>query len=266
MRAMAVKRYFPRLSLFVQVLQPENQVHFTGIADHIICTEAFKMGILAQNVLAPGFISFLHVITTSISDESQATLVSEGEENDWLREYAQGCVMEIYTIPRLGEAFEGISYEEACASIKAENSACLFALGIPKPSGIDIVLNPIGYVIQGTETAYVLCQDFQQIATISLKDSFSSPIADEEFDFLLIDPNVQQYAHLDETDEGSPLLSTLERATPFKSGETCIPVLSPSESPAFYASHIEEIRNSVSALLQHNSGSRYPVLLMGEKI
>lgn len=43
LRAHAVKRYFPNLPLFVQVLHARNLVQFQNLADHIISTEAYKM-------------------------------------------------------------------------------------------------------------------------------------------------------------------------------------------------------------------------------
>jgi hypothetical protein len=119
-----------KLTIFAQVLQPSAQVGFAGLADHIICTEAYKMGILAQNVLAPGFISFIDVITTSISEVSRRMFVSrEGEKKcSWLEEYSQGCVMEIYTIPLAGDVYKNASFETVCAAVRREYGACLFAL------------------------------------------------------------------------------------------------------------------------------------------
>jgi hypothetical protein len=121
------------------------------------------MGILAQNVLAPGFISFIDVITTSISEVSRRMFVSRDRTKkcDWLEEYSQGCVMEIYTISLVGKAYKDAVFETVCAAIQRDYGACLFALGIPDDMAIHVVLNPTGYVLKGNEIAYILCQDFK---------------------------------------------------------------------------------------------------------
>jgi hypothetical protein len=88
------------------------------------------MGILAQNILAPGFISFIDVITTSISEDSRRTFISRDTEKkcEWLEEYSKGCVMEIQTIPLAGDVYKDVSFETACAAVYKEYGACLFAL------------------------------------------------------------------------------------------------------------------------------------------
>jgi hypothetical protein len=98
------------------------------------------------------------------------------------------------------------------------------------------------------------------VADISLKSSFvSNPISMDEF-AILYDEAQTLEENADEKNEDTPLIINTE--------ETRVPVLSPSKDNihSFYASHVEKMRTSVSALLRKTTGSRHDLSYRGAKI
>ena len=104
MRAHAIKKYDRTIPLFVQVLLPQNITFFSSLADHVMCVDALKLGILSQNILSPGFLNFFNLLTTSIPETSIqkfSQTESVGKQTHmftWMSEFIAGGLNEIYTV------------------------------------------------------------------------------------------------------------------------------------------------------------------------
>ncbi|KAI8801924.1 calcium-activated BK potassium channel alpha subunit-domain-containing protein [Cladochytrium replicatum] len=185
MRAMAMKKFNPHLPLHIQVLLPSNKIHFRGIADQIICIDEFKMGILAQNCVAPGFATLINDLTTSIPENSVATFeknmrqlegVGIGKRTKlpaWLKEYIDGAQNEIYPV-RLSSSYTNVTFSEAAWRIYRTHDAVMFAIrhsesldladaaprnaSVHTNTGALTITNPLGYKLQAGDVVYVICR------------------------------------------------------------------------------------------------------------
>ncbi|KAJ1341252.1 hypothetical protein BSLG_004187 [Batrachochytrium salamandrivorans] len=147
MRALSIRRFYGNLKIFAQILLPGNKTHLTHLADHTLCIDEFMMGMLAQNSLAPGFSTFMYLITTSIPDRA---------------------------IRNLNLTHQPPWFSKAVIQMYREHQTVMFALGFdakdeeedetigsqPPQSGFNpshrIVFNPLNYILNGGETAYLL--------------------------------------------------------------------------------------------------------------
>lgn len=126
------------------------------IADHILCIDEFKLGMLAQNCLAPGFSTMLYLLTTSIPDAIKNKWKNKKQIAPWVDEFADGAEMEIYAV-QLSTIFSGMRFAQVAERIYMVHLALMFAIGFqtedPEPW---IVMNPQDYIIKGGETAYII--------------------------------------------------------------------------------------------------------------
>ncbi|KAJ8329775.1 hypothetical protein QVD99_004219 [Batrachochytrium dendrobatidis] len=170
MRALALRKYHDSLKVFAQILLPGNKTHLVQLADHTLCIDEFMMGMLAQNSLAPGFSTFMYLITTSIPDRAISNLKLDNQ-SQWVQEYFAGARMELYAVKLSAKCYAGVKFSAAVAQIYKEHHAVMFALGFEDcedddgeatntKSGRDpkhnIVFNPLNYVLRGGEMAYIL--------------------------------------------------------------------------------------------------------------
>ncbi|KAI9333335.1 hypothetical protein DFJ73DRAFT_854405 [Zopfochytrium polystomum] len=135
MRALSLKRFCKELKLFVQVLLPQNKQHFDSLAEHVYCLDELKLGVLAQNAVAPGFTALINVLITSIPEASIRTFqrnfrVGADGRGQWVKEYVEGASMEIYPVV-LSKAFAGLTFREAAERFYLRHSIILFALASP---------------------------------------------------------------------------------------------------------------------------------------
>ncbi|KAH9271413.1 hypothetical protein BASA83_006505 [Batrachochytrium salamandrivorans] len=146
-KASCVPWFYGNLKIFAQILLPGNKTHLTHLADHTLCIDEFMMGMLAQNSLAPGFSTFMYLITTSIPDRA---------------------------IRNLNLTHQPPWFSKAVIQMYREHQTVMFALGFdakdeeedetigsqPPQSGFNpshrIVFNPLNYILNGGETAYLL--------------------------------------------------------------------------------------------------------------
>jgi hypothetical protein len=71
------------------------------LAEHVVCLDEFKLGILAQNCISPGFTTLINILITTTPRAALNLLllnpdISNGES--WIKEYIQGSSMEIYPV------------------------------------------------------------------------------------------------------------------------------------------------------------------------
>ncbi|KAI9090823.1 calcium-activated BK potassium channel alpha subunit-domain-containing protein, partial [Phlyctochytrium arcticum] len=156
MTALAIKKFHKKANIFAQVVLPGNKIHFQILADHILCIDEFKHGMLAQNCLAPGFSTLMYLLTTSIPNSIKDTFKERSRNSEWIPEYADGAEMEIYAV-NLSSLFAGMSFPKAAERIYMSHGALVFAIGFKVAnSEPTIVMNPQNYVICGGETAYII--------------------------------------------------------------------------------------------------------------
>lgn len=187
MRAHALRTARPSIPLFIQTLLPKNIPHFSSLSQNVLCIDGFKLGLMAQNCLAPGFLSFFYTLTNSVPDstceKARRVLGSAGNGGNnngssWIDEYADGLAMEIYTITLSSLGFKGISFQTLATLVYSKFNALVFALETASSSSItatvntaslgadalfvmsgEIVLNPSEYVMVGTESVFVITRD-----------------------------------------------------------------------------------------------------------
>jgi hypothetical protein len=46
MRAVAFRKYRPNIPIFAQVILPRSTYHITGLVDHVLCIDEFKLGMI----------------------------------------------------------------------------------------------------------------------------------------------------------------------------------------------------------------------------
>ncbi|KAH6602015.1 hypothetical protein BASA61_001541 [Batrachochytrium salamandrivorans] len=173
MRALSIRRFYGNLKIFAQILLPGNKTHLTHLADHTLCIDEFMMGMLAQNSLAPGFSTFMYLITTSIPDRAIRNL-NLTHQPPWVKEYFEGASMELYAVKLSHLCYAGVKFSKAVIQMYREHQTVMFALGFdakdeeedetigsqPPQSGFNpshrIVFNPLNYILNGGETAYLL--------------------------------------------------------------------------------------------------------------
>lgn len=209
--------------------------------------------------MSPGFISLIDVLTTSISSKSKKSFqFIEQEKSQWINEYLEGSTMEIYTV-NLTVAYKDVEYTIAASSIYKEFGACLFALGIMWEGSVNIILNPIGYVMKGDEVGYVITSDLSDIADIAFGTRFSANVV-ENFDFLAT--QVVDQTEEDEPTENSLLITDEIRVNLPSSLRT-----KHSKNSEAYTEHIDAMRISVSkSLKMQEAGSRNDLVYRGPKI
>ncbi|KAJ2897341.1 hypothetical protein GGI21_004951, partial [Coemansia aciculifera] len=185
MIALAVRKYLKGhgnsmkrpVPIYAQVLLPETTLHLEYLADHVICVEELRLGLLAKSVMVPGFASLLQLLTASIPDNTTEPLirVAGRYKQEWLAEYAQSMSHEIYAT-RVSQIFNGVKFQKAAQVIFTRTGATLFAIRVPdrregaNPEDGRIMLNPAGYEFQGDELGFVLAANSlvsMQIASLA---------------------------------------------------------------------------------------------------
>ncbi|XP_033642765.1 potassium channel subfamily T member 2-like isoform X2 [Asterias rubens] len=139
LRTWSVKDFAPNVSLYVQILKPENRFH-VQFADHVVCEDEFKYALLANNCLCPATSTFVTLlIHTSRGQEGSDS------NSQWQRTYGRCSGNEVYHI-KLGDSRFFGEYESKSftyASFHAHKKFGVALIGIQKTDeGATIQLNP----------------------------------------------------------------------------------------------------------------------------
>ncbi|CAG8734219.1 16018_t:CDS:2, partial [Acaulospora colombiana] len=154
----------------------------------VICINELTMGLMAQNLVTPGFSSLVVLLTTSVTDKVAEELVKNARENngnagiylrlfvsrkitqvfinlfglelDWTIEYISGLQQEIYEV-RFPVAFAGKTFLKCSELIYTHFNAVLFSIGVRRTlangtASFQIILNPQDYVLKGDEIGFVI--------------------------------------------------------------------------------------------------------------
>ncbi|KAJ3218295.1 hypothetical protein HK099_005112 [Clydaea vesicula] len=279
LRAHAIKKYNPRLPLFVQVLLPRNIVLFQNLAEHVLCIDSYKLGILSQNALAPGFINLITMLTTSFSDASKKFFYYKNSKFDeWIQEYIAGSTQEIYTV-RLYINYKGQLFENLASNIYQKYGALLFGIGYESKknnsNSFQISLNPAGYVFKGTEMGYLITSEKFLAEKIAKGEGLKEEEFRNDYDvnsILSFDFPEIEVEGIDEINEASTStnLSSVTEKTPLleKIGNREKGFINNASDEMLYSENVERMRQNISGALRkcNNSGSLSDLLYRGPKI
>ncbi|KAJ9054985.1 hypothetical protein DSO57_1008870 [Entomophthora muscae] len=160
MLALAIKRFNKGLRLYAQVNLPENKPHFDHLARQLVCLQELRLGMLAQNLLNPGFSTLIYLLATSMTDTTYDELlasIKQTPELPWLEEYVHGATHEIYSIS-ISSFFAGMTFIAVAETIYKHFGATLFALNLSTSQKNDqnVLLNPSSYIIKGGEDGFIM--------------------------------------------------------------------------------------------------------------
>jgi voltage-gated potassium channel Kch len=153
LRALTVRSLSPQLPLYVELVEPENRRHLTGMgfsASNVLCHNELKMGLIAQACLWPG----LSTLMSNLLLMSNSAALDETER--WEAEYTAGAGMEIYQC-NIGEAYPGKHFGAVASHLNNDHQALLIGIGA---KGSGVVLFPgKDYVIRKSDKGLIICDD-----------------------------------------------------------------------------------------------------------
>ncbi|PWA02832.1 hypothetical protein BB558_001021 [Smittium angustum] len=178
MTTLAIRRYLSgvnrKVPIYAQASLPETTLHLEYMTKEVICIPELRLGLLAQGVAVPGFSSLLQSLMTSIPDNMETQLsasVSKNPGSLYLKEYIGGLGQEIYPT-KFSPVFHGMKFTKAVQYIYKNYNSILFALKVDPSqaqsnaangSATDlrtkILINPSNYIINGTETGFIISTD-----------------------------------------------------------------------------------------------------------
>ena len=158
LRAIAIRRFAPRLKLYVHILKPENRFH-VDFATKIMCEGEIKHALFASNCICPGFSSFITLLLHTTSPDSD-------ERN---QDYSYCSGNEIYDI-RLGDSKLFSQYVNKnflfTAVLVLRNSGVLL-IGIRKGENRKILLNPgSDYILQENDICFYISQNREELSKV----------------------------------------------------------------------------------------------------
>jgi hypothetical protein len=186
MRCVALRKFNQKLKIFAQVLLPRNKIHLEHIVTQVLCIDEFKLGMLSQNCLSPGFANMLYSLTNSVTERTLGDLPSFAGRI-WKKEYLDGTLMEIYEV-RLSKLYSGLLFHEAAQLIYKKHHAVLFALGYACAdsqgtfgSDENIQFFPRNTVLHGLEKAYLISKDRSKADLVGKYHSMNEGTDDQSF-------------------------------------------------------------------------------------
>ncbi|KAJ3385227.1 hypothetical protein HDU92_003159 [Lobulomyces angularis] len=275
LKAHSIKKYNSKIPIFVQVLLPRNIVLFQNLAEHVLCIDSYKLGILSQNALAPGFINLITMLTTSFKEESKKEfLYKDPKANEWLEDYTSGLTHEIYTV-RLSIKYRGQLFQNLASYIYQKYNTVL--LGICHNSNdsyeLQISLNPINYVVEGDELTYLITSEKFLADEIANGETFcgESFITDFNFKDILSLSDLEECDIADDlnTDDVTIDIPHDTEETPllenFSSAEK--EFVKDATDEMIYSENVERMRQNISgAMKKCHDDSKFDLVYRGPKI
>ncbi|KAJ3387185.1 hypothetical protein HDU92_002061 [Lobulomyces angularis] len=152
MRALSLRKFEPTIPIYTNISLPQNKIHFKFLAEQVLCIDELKMGMLAQNLISPGFSTALIHLTISVTDNSLNNFLKSTTEY-WHLEYAHSVSQEIYSISL--NLFAGVKFNDVVLDIYQKYQALLFAFC--KADG-EVAINH-DTVINGDEIGFIITRD-----------------------------------------------------------------------------------------------------------
>ncbi|KAJ3221288.1 hypothetical protein HK099_003615 [Clydaea vesicula] len=243
--------------------------------EHVLCIDSYKLGILSQNALAPGFINLITMLTTSFKEESKKEfLYKDPKANEWLEDYTSGLTHEIYTV-RLSIKYRGQLFQNLASYIYQKYNTVL--LGICHNSNdsyeLQISLNPINYVVEGDELTYLITSEKFLADEIANGETFcgESFITDFNFKDILSLSDLEECDIADDlnTDDVTIDIPHDTEETPllenFSSAEK--EFVKDATDEMIYSENVERMRQNISgAMKKCHDDSKFDLVYRGPKI
>ena len=157
--------------LIIQLLKSESEQHLKSNIlitnkDLMVCTNKFKLGLLAKSCLCPGIIPLLtNLITTNNFEEDNDKYQNIFKENSWMHDYIEGQDYEIYKISLNSK--RGYYFEDIVNMVYNLNKGTiLFGLHIESNKTKDsiVYLSPLNFKLPKDDQSisiygYILAKD-----------------------------------------------------------------------------------------------------------
>ncbi|KAI6653632.1 Potassium channel subfamily member 1 isoform X21 [Oopsacas minuta] len=161
LRAIAIRRFAPRIKLYVHILKPENRFQ-VDFATKIMCEGEIKHALFASNCICPGFSTFITLLLHTTTPDSE-------EKN---QDYSYCSGNEIYDI-RLGDSVLFSQYVNKnflfAAVLVLRNSGVLL-IGIQQDENKKILLNPgSDYILQENDICFYISQNREEMSRVVQK-------------------------------------------------------------------------------------------------
>ncbi|KAM9194458.1 LOW QUALITY PROTEIN: potassium channel subfamily U member 1 [Dugong dugon] len=141
MRVLAIKNYYPKTRVIIQILQSHNKVYLPKIpswnwkaGDNIICFAELKLGFIAQGCLVPGLCTFL----TSLFVELNTKVTPK---QLWQKHFLNGLKHKILT-QHLSDDFVGMTFPEVSLICFVKMNLMLIAIEHKSAMHSGLILNP----------------------------------------------------------------------------------------------------------------------------
>lgn len=103
LQVISAKNFSESTRVIVQLLRFHNKHYLVHLNlwkeyDQVICEDSIKLGLLAQNSLTPGFLTFIsNLFNVQCEKEiSYSSIFKKKNSNNWRDDYLKGVDMEIY--------------------------------------------------------------------------------------------------------------------------------------------------------------------------
>ncbi|KAJ3028598.1 UNVERIFIED_CONTAM: hypothetical protein HDU68_001325 [Siphonaria sp. JEL0065] len=172
MQALVTKKIYPGIPILGEVLdiRGEDLSNHCG-CDRVICSDKFKMAILARECLVPGFLTLVLNMISTYSNER-----SPFHENEpWMYEYTLGASNQIFSF-RIPPGLANVKWDEAVEAVFKTFNVTIFAvMSLSGPQTGKLRLNPGRcYSLRGDDVLFCLTNGGDEVilrVSIQFKDS-----------------------------------------------------------------------------------------------
>jgi potassium large conductance calcium-activated channel subfamily M alpha protein 1 len=164
MRATSIKNFDPNIRIIIQLLQYQNKTFLLNIpnwnwdkveGDDVICISELKLGLMAQNCLAPGISTYMANLFTMRSFKGSV-------QNTWMDLYGYGACNEIY-VENFSPAFVGLTFAQAAETCFSELGVLLVAIQDDSKPLSSVSINPTKMTITHDTTGFFIAQSPEEV-------------------------------------------------------------------------------------------------------
>ncbi|GLE05036.1 hypothetical protein PINS_up014020 [Pythium insidiosum] len=128
LRLLSIRNYNTDLEVYTQIVSPTYSNYINDVdADHVLCLDQVKLGLLAKSCICPGLVTLV-----SNMFRSSALTATRGVFTGWEKEYVEGLALEVYAT-KLPTDFFGLTFTDACAVLYQCTHGEVILLGVYEP-------------------------------------------------------------------------------------------------------------------------------------
>ncbi|KAJ3066259.1 hypothetical protein HDU98_010450, partial [Podochytrium sp. JEL0797] len=184
MQALVAKKIYPGIPIIGEVLDIRSQDLSTHCGcDRVLCSDKFKMAILARECLVPGFLTLaLNIISTYSNEQSPFH-----ETEPWMYEYTLGASNQIFSF-KIPPGLSMLKWEEVVESVFKTFNVTIFAVvSLGGPQIGKLRLNPgREYVTRGDDVLFCLTNGGDEVV-LRLSIQFKDQMPREQLEMLELD-------------------------------------------------------------------------------